>query len=233
MSELGLSLTAIAIFATTLLALVGPMLGSSPLLPAGLGFGLLVMFSLDSVTWQGRGATLLIDGIQQRSPEYRQRILHHEAGHYLVATALGLPVTGYTLSAWQAFQQGQSGRGGVQFQSADLEAEAAKGQLSQRSLEQWCQVLMAGAAAEQLVYGNVEGGADDRAQWQQLWRQLDRNPAEGSLRSRWGLLKAKTLIDQQRPAYEALVAAMATEASIEDCNRAIAAAWRDDSVLAA
>lgn len=86
MSELGLSLTAIAIFTTTALALVGPMLGSSPLLPAGLGFSLLVLFSLDAVTWQGRGATLLLDGIQQRSPEYRQRILHHEAGHYLVAT---------------------------------------------------------------------------------------------------------------------------------------------------
>lgn len=227
MSELGLSLTAIAIFATTALALVGPMLGSSPLLPAGLGFSLLVLFSLDAVTWQGRGSTLLIDGIQQRSPEYRQRILHHEAGHYLVATALGLPVTGYTLSAWEALRQGQPGRGGVQFQSAALEAEAAQGQLSQRSLEQWCQVLMAGAAAEQLIYSNVEGGADDRAQWRQLWRQLDRNPAEADLRSRWGLLQAKTLIEQQRPAYEALVEAMAAGASIEDCNCVITKAWLD------
>lgn len=232
MSELGLSLTAIAIFATTALALVGPMLGSSPLLPAGLGFSLLVLFSLDAVTWQGRGATLLLDGIQQRSPEYRQRILHHEAGHYLVATALDLPVTGYTLSAWEALRQGQPGRGGVQFQSAALEAEAAQGQLSQRSLEQWCQVLMAGAAAEQLVYGNVEGGADDRAQWRQLWRQLNRNPAEADLRSRWGLLRAKTLLEQQRPAYDALVAAMAADSSIEDCNQAIAAAWIEPAIAA-
>jgi hypothetical protein len=39
-----------------------------------------------------------IDKFSQVFPDYRQRVLSHEAAHFLIGYLLGVPVTGYSLS---------------------------------------------------------------------------------------------------------------------------------------
>lgn len=221
MSQTSLNLVAITIFTLVMSALLGPWLHLSPFVPAIAVFGLLGLATVDTLGWQGQGATLLVDWAAGFSSDHRDRVLHHEAGHFLVAHLLNIPITGYTLSAWEAFRQGQPGQGGVSFGSEELDGELEQGILSDQLLDRYCTVWMAGIAAETLLYGNVEGGTDDRQKLRILWTQLRRSPEQGLLKERWVLLQAKTLIETHRLAYDALVEAMSTRSSPEDCQRQI------------
>lgn len=221
MSQTTLNLVAITIFTLVMMSLLGPLLHLSPFVPAAVTFGILGVATLDTFSWQGRAGTLLVDWVAGFSNEHRSRVLRHEAGHFLAAHLLEIPVTGYTLSAWEAFRQGQPGQGGVSFGSAELESELQQGKLSAQLIDRYCTVWMAGAAAEQLVYGNAEGGADDRQKMQILWGKLKRPNSEGALKERWAQLQAKSLLETNRAAYEALVAAMEQRASVEECCVAI------------
>lgn len=202
-------------------SLLGPLVHLSPFVPALAAFSILGVATLDTLSWQGRAGTLLVDWFNRFSPAHRDRVVRHEAGHFLVAHLLDIPVTGYTLSAWDAFRQGQAGLGGVSFASPELEAAVAQGVLSAQLVDRYCTVLMAGIAAETLVYGEPEGGVDDRQMLQSLWAQMKRSPAEADLKQRWATLQAKTLLEAHPDAYEALVAAMERKDSVEACYQAI------------
>lgn len=221
MSQTALNLTAITIFTLVMSSLLGPLLHLSPTIPAIAAFGILGFITLDTLGWQGKGGRLILDGLARLSPEHRDRIIRHEAGHFLVAHLLGIPITGYTLSAWESFRQGQPGLGGVSFDVQELEAEVSQNQLSAQLVNRFCTVWMAGIAAENLVYGNAEGGADDRQKFQLLWAQLQSPASEGEAKQRWSVLQAKTLLQAHWKAYEALVAAMENRASVVECRQVI------------
>jgi hypothetical protein len=221
MSQTTLNLVAITLFALVISSLLGPLLNISPFIPAAATIGILGLATLDTFNWQGRAGTLLVGWVDSFSAEHRARVLRHEAGHFLVAHLLDIPVTGYSLSAWEAFRQGQAGRGGVSFAATDLAAALEQGKLSGQLVDRLCMVWMAGIAAETLAYGKAEGGGDDRQQLRLLWSQLQRPRSEGDQKERWATLQAKTLLEEQRPAYEALVEAMANRQSVESCCLAI------------
>jgi hypothetical protein len=221
MSQTALNLVAITIFTLVMSTLLGPWLHLSPVVPAIAAFGLLGLATVDTLGWQGRGATLLVDWVAGFSPDHRDRVLRHEAGHFLVAHLLNIPITGYTLSAWEAFRQGQPGQGGVSFSSQELDAELERGVLSDQLIDRYCTVWMAGIAAENLLYGNAEGGGDDRQKLRILWTQLRRSSEQGLLKERWALLQAKTLIETHRAAYDALVDAMTSRLSPDECHQQI------------
>jgi hypothetical protein len=212
MNQVGLNTLAILVFAITLSVLLGPWLQIPPTLPAGATVVLLGAFTVDTLGFRGQGATLFLDWFAQRSPQYRQRILHHEAGHFLVAHLLDIPVTGYSLSAWEATRQGQPGQGGVTF--LPLETDTLAPQL----LDRYCTVWMAGAAAEFLVYDSVEGGDDDRQKLRSVVTALRRQWQTQEHRAG---LQAKALLEQHWQAYEALVAAMGTRTPVAECCRVI------------
>lgn len=218
MNQLSLNLIAISVFAMTLSALLGPMLHLSPVIPAIATFGVLGLATLDTLSWQGKGGTIALDWLARWSAAHRDRVLHHEAGHFLVAHHLNIPVTGYTLNAWEAFKQGHPGSGGVQFDLQELDRELQQGQLSGQLLDRYCAIWMAGSAAEHLVYGDVQGGADDRQKLRLVLGQLRLSPAESQQKERWSALRAKTLLEENWPAYEALVAAMRQRAAIAECT---------------
>ncbi len=101
-------------------------------------------------------------------------MVRHEGGHFLVAYLLEIPITGYTLSPWEAFQQGQPGVGGVSICDAELASQIEVGKLSAQLFDRYCAVWMAGGVAETLVYSNAEGGADDLQKLRSIWtEQLD------------------------------------------------------------
>jgi IS1 family transposase len=220
-SQIGLNLVAITIFTLVMTSLLGPILHISPVVPAIATFGILGIATLDNFGLQGRGGTLLLDWLASFSAEHRDRVIHHEAGHFLAAYLLNIPVTGYTLSAWEAFRQGQPGRGGVSFDTQALEQELEQGNVSAQFLDRYCKVWMAGIAAETLVYGNAEGGGDDRQKFRLLWAHLRRPEVEGEQKANWSAFQVKSLLQDHWSAYEALVDAMRNRASVEDCSRAI------------
>ncbi|MEM1239124.1 MAG: ATP-dependent Zn protease [Cyanobacteria bacterium P01_H01_bin.26] len=217
MSPITLNIIAISVFSVTMLILLGPLLSISPEGLATVTAALLGLVSLDQLGWQGRGGTLLVDWLSQRSPEYCDRIVRHEAGHFLTAYLLGIPIDNYTLTAWETLKIGMGGNGGVIFKTDDIDQAVEVGKISQQQIDRYCTVWMAGIAAEELTYGSAQGGRDDRLKLNLLWQQINRPLAEVPLKQRWSMLQAKTLIEKQPDAYDALIDAMAERRPVEEC----------------
>jgi hypothetical protein len=223
MNQTALNLIAISIFAMTVTTILGPLVHLPPALPAIATFTVLGMATLDSFSWQGRGGTIVLDWFASFSPAHRARVVRHEAGHFLVAQQLGIPVTSYTLSAWEAFRAGQSGQGGVQFDTQELEEQLQQGKLSAQLVDRYCTVWMAGGVAETLAYNTVEGGADDLQKLRTTLAQLRLPDSQIQQKERWAALQAKNLLQQNQEAYDALVAAMEERKPIAECRQLISA----------
>lgn len=221
MRTTSLNLIAISVFAITLSALLSPVLNISPFIPASITCFLLGIATLDLFQFQGQGANLLVDWLAGTSASTRERILHHEAGHFLVAYLLEIPIQGYALNGWEAFKQGLKAQGGVQFADQQLWEQLQQGQLSSRVLDRYFTVWMAGIAAERLMFETAEGGRDDREKITAIWTQLNRPISEANVKERWAILQAKTLIETHQTGYYRLVEAMRNRASVDDCYRMI------------
>lgn len=230
MSQTSLNLIAISIFSITLSTLLGPMFHISPFVPAAATFGILGLATLDAFSFRGQGRNILLDLLSGTSGQYRDRIIRHEAGHFLVAYLYNIPISGYTLTAWEALKQGQPGQGGVSFDDAELASQLQQGTLSAQLVDRYFTVWMAGSAAEKLVYGNVEGGYDDRQKLRLLWQQLKRPLAECETKERFATLQALTLLQNNGSAYEALVEAMTQRADVAQCYQVIEQSQEQDSV---
>lgn len=221
MSQTSLNLIAISIFVMTLSSLLGPLFNLSPTVPAIATFTLLGLATVDSLSLQGKGSNLLLDWLGNFSPSYRVQIIQHEAGHFLAAHLLEIPVTGYTLTAWEALKQQQSGQGGVSFDDQELGSQLERGTLSSQLLDRYCTIWMAGVAAETLVYGSAEGGIDDRQKMRTVLTSLKFSVSAQEQKLRWAELQARTLLQRNWDAYEALVGAMQKRAAVSECCQII------------
>ncbi|ACK72581.1 conserved hypothetical protein [Gloeothece citriformis PCC 7424] len=215
MEQTALNVIAISIFIMTLSALLGPLFHISPFIPAVATLSVLGLTTLDGLAFNSRGITVLLDLLS--GEQHRQRIIHHEAGHFLVAYLLGIPVTGYTLSAWEAVQQKQSGLGGVIFDSTALTEKTLTPTEMPLMIERFCTVWMAGIAAETLIYGESQGGEEDRFQVRSALKLAGLPQFNYEQKERWALLQAKNLLEKHQSSYEALVKAMEQRVSVEEC----------------
>ncbi|MDF5706524.1 MAG: ATP-dependent Zn protease [Nostoc sp. S4] len=229
MSQTSLNLIAISIFLITLSALLGPFINLSPTVPALVTFAILGIATLDSFSLQGKGGTIFLDWIAGFSSEHRDRVIHHEAGHFLVAHLLGIPVIGYTLSAWEAMKQGQAGLGGVTFDDTELGSQLEVGKISAQMLDRYCTVWMAGIAAETLVFDNAEGGTDDKNKLIKVLKILGFSESVYQQKLRFHALQAKTLLQENWSSYEALVNAMRQRSSVEDCRQKLGVRVENDA----
>jgi hypothetical protein len=221
MSQTALNLIAISVFLMTLSSLLGPLFHLSPTVPALATFTILGIATVDTLGWQGKGGTIFLDWIAGFSPAHRERIIHHEAGHFLVAYLLDIPVIGYTLSAWEAWKQNQPGQGGVSFDDQELASQLERGTISTQMLDRYCTVWMAGIAAETLVYTNAEGGADDKSKLAGVLGSMGCSASVCEQKQRFFALQAKTLLQENWLAYQALVNAMRQRASVAECIAAL------------
>jgi Peptidase family M41 len=208
MNQLSLNAIALSVFAMTMGILLGPLIHLSPTVTASTTLGFLGLVTFDAFKFQSRYVTLLLDSIAQRSPAYRQRVTRHEAGHFFVAHALGLTITDYTLSVWDALRRGVAG--GVQVAIP----EGADEQWWQENIETLCTVWVAGAIAEELQYGSTEGAEDDYRHLRQTLRQLKLPIAPYEHRAQ---KQAKSLLKQSWHEYETLVAMMQAQATVVEC----------------
>ncbi len=217
MSQVAINLIAISVFAMTISTLLGPLFNISQTIPAIATFAVLGIASIDNFAWEGKGGNLILDWIARFSPKYRERIVYHEAGHFLVACLLEVSITGYTLSAWEAFKRNQPGQGGVSFDDRELALQLETGKIGSQMLDRYCTVLMAGIAAEKLVYDEVEGGADDRSKLNAILNALGFSPINSQQKLRFYTLQAKTLIQDNWSNYQNLVDAMHQRKSVSEC----------------
>ena len=151
-------------------------------------------------------------------PDYRERVLRHEAAHFLVGYLLGVPVVGYSLDL---------GKEHIDFLEARLERKIVSAQrLSDGEIDTLAVVAMAGAAAEAMAFPEVVGQTADLFD---LQRALNRaaSPLAPSAQqnvTRWAVWQAAVLLRANASAYDALREAMARRASVADCIAAIEAA---------
>lgn len=152
-------------------------------------------------------------------PAYREKVLKHEAGHFLAAYLHGLAVRGYVLSAAEAVRAGIPGQAGTLFEDEELFADLRKGVLSNRAIDRFSIVTMAGIAAEAIHYGEAEGGESDVAALIRMLTTLSPPWKEQVVReqARWAVLEAVLLLRQNVKAYDALCEAMRERKSLGDC----------------
>ena len=217
MQQTALNLIAIGVFTITISSLLGPILHISPTIPAVATLFFMGLATVDTLTWENKGVTILLDIFA--SAEQRQRVIRHEAGHFLAAYKLGIPITGYTLTAWEAFKKGQLGLGGVTFNTETL-SEKNQRELS-LTVERFCTVFMAGIAAEKIIYGNTEGGGDDRQKLRLALQETGALPSTYQAKENWAQLQARSLIEKNLEAYHALVKAMESRLSVQECYQII------------
>lgn len=215
MSQSLLNLVAIAVFLMTLSALLAPILPFSPFIPAFTTLSVLGFVTIDQWNWGGTGTKIITDIFATKAD--RDRVLRHEAGHFLAAYYLGIPVTGYSLSAWQAFRQGKRGFGGVQFDTTGLGSGSLPPQQIPLWIERLAIVWMAGIAAETLYDQQAQGGADDRQQLRSLLKSTGLSELAQAQKERWAILQAQNLIQTHDQTYQHLMSAMSQQRSIEDC----------------
>ncbi|PIA39415.1 hypothetical protein AQUCO_02600102v1 [Aquilegia coerulea] len=71
-----------------------------------LSVGLLFIWSLDLISFNGGASSLVLDTIGHTlSQKYHNRVIQHEAGHFLIAYLLGVLPKGYTCSSLEALRK--------------------------------------------------------------------------------------------------------------------------------
>jgi hypothetical protein len=89
-------------------------------------------------------------------------------------------------------------------------------------LEKYCNIWMAGIAAELLVFNSAEGGGDDKAKLNQFLTVLGFQETLFEQKQRFHLLQAKNLLEQNWQSYQDLVQAMRNRLDVEECKKLIA-----------
>lgn len=213
-AQLSFNLVAICVFGITVSSLLFPLFEISSTVPILVIFAIVLGTTIDGFFLKSTIATIVLDTIAGTSPAYRQRIIHHEAGHFLVAYLLDIPITGYTLTAWESWRQGESAQGGVMFAPPQVDVD-------DRLIKQYCTVCMAGIAAEKLVYDRSVGGSEDLQKVRGILSLVGKQQQESIQQENLAGIQAKTLIQTHWKAYQALVESMTDRSSVLDCCETI------------
>ncbi|CAL8166511.1 unnamed protein product [Prunus armeniaca] len=129
-----------------------------------ISLGLLFLWTLDAVSFNGGVSSLVIDTIGHTfSQKYHNRVIQHEAGHFLIAYLVGILPKGYTLSSLEALKKEGSlnVQAGTAFVDFEFVEEVNAGKVSATTLNRFACVALAGVAAEYILYGYAEGGLAD------------------------------------------------------------------------
>lgn len=201
----GATAAGVAVLVVTLLALVGPLLGLSPWFTTALVALALTSLTVDAARFGGRGGHLLAETLPGGLLRLR-RIALHEAGHVLVAEREGVAVAAVHVGSLACLRAGLSAGG------TTVLAPPASARLPLEELRRWSRVLLAGMAAESLVYGESEGGADDRSLLGRLWGLSGQDVATAQMEQRRARREVEQWLRSERTRLEAEADRLARQA---------------------
>lgn len=201
----GATAAGVAVLVVTLLALVGPLLGLSPWFTTALVALALTSLTVDAARFGGRGGHLLAETLPGGLLRLR-RIALHEAGHVLVAEREGVAVAAVHVGSLACLRAGLSAGG------TTVLAPPASARLPLEELRRWSRVLLAGMAAESLVYGESEGGADDRSLLGRLWGLSGQEVATAQMEQRRARREVEQWLRAERTRLEAEADRLARQA---------------------
>jgi hypothetical protein len=196
------------------------LLGFDPLvtvLPASV-----VLFLADRLLLRG---AVFESVLRALFPLYTEKIVRHEAAHFLVAYLNGCPIESCVTNSWEALKDPRyQYTAGTLFFDPDFSRQAMAGKVTSTTVDRYSMIVMAGIAAEAAAYGQAEGGASDEQAIVQLLVTMTR-PSWTLPRvqdqARWGVVQASLLLKEHARAYEALVTALARNAPLGECVAAI------------
>lgn len=155
-----------------------------------------------------------IDFFSQVFPDYKQRVLRHEAAHFLTAYLLGVPVAGYSLIV---------GKEHTDLAEAALQRRLIEKQLEDKEVDTLSVIAMAGATAEAMYYEEVMGQNQDMFDLQRIMNRSGTklgNPQQQN-QTRWACYQAATLLRKFTKEYEVLQECMKRNDTVEKCIQAI------------
>lgn len=185
-----------------------------------LSLGLLFLWTLDLVSFNGGVGSLILDTIGHVfSQKYRSRVTQHEAGHFLIAYLVGILPKGYTLTSLDALKKEGSLniQAGTAFVDFEFLEEVNTGKLSATTLNRFSCVALAGVATEYLLYGYAEGGLADINKLDMLIKGLGFTQKKADSQVRWSVLNTILLLRRHEAARAKLADAMSMGKSVGCC----------------
>jgi hypothetical protein len=161
--------------------------------------------------------TVITDRFSLVFPDYKERTLRHEAGHFLMAYLHGSPIAEYSL---------ELKRERVQIAAAVLQRKLYMGPLEDEELDSLAVIAMGGVAAEAMKYEDVIGQTEDLFDLQSMMNKSVTTLSDSQQQNltRWAVVRAVSLLNQYADAYESLMEKMAEGASVYECICSIEAA---------
>ncbi|PWA85204.1 hypothetical protein CTI12_AA152070 [Artemisia annua] len=183
---------------------------------------LAVFFSwtLDIVAFAGGLSNLVLDTIGHNiSQKYHNRVIEHEAGHFLIAYLLGILPKGYTLSSLEAFQREGSlnVQAGTVFVDFEFTEQISAGRVTATMLNRFSCIALAGVATEYLLYGYAEGGLSDVKTLDGLLSSLGFTQKKADSQVRWAVLNTILILRRHEKARTQLAKAMSEGKSVGSC----------------
>ncbi|XP_010244616.1 PREDICTED: uncharacterized protein LOC104588407 isoform X1 [Nelumbo nucifera] len=185
-----------------------------------LSLGLLFLWSLDLVLVNGGIGSLVLDTIGHTvSQKYHNRVIQHEAGHFIIAYLLGILPKGYTLSSLEALRKEGSlnVQAGTAFVDFEFVEEVNKGKVSAQMLNRFSCIALAGVATEYLLFGCAEGGLADIDKLDRLLKGLGFTQKKADSQVRWAVLNIVLLLRRHEGARSKLAEAMSMGRSVGFC----------------
>ncbi|KAL4637270.1 hypothetical protein ACB092_03G066100 [Castanea dentata] len=185
-----------------------------------LSLGWLFLWTLDSVSFNGGVGSLVIDTIGHTfSQKYHNRVIQHEAGHFLIAYLVGILPKGYTLSSLEALKKEGSlnVQAGTAFVDFEFLEEVNTGKVSATTLNRFSCIALAGVATEYLLYGVAEGGLADINKLDMLLQGLGFTQKKADSQVRWSVLNTVLLLRRHKLARAKLAEAMSMGKSVGAC----------------
>lgn len=181
----------------------------SSYLIGGITLGVLAVGSTAPGLLQG-----IIDKFSQVYPDYRQRVVQHEAAHFLVGYLMGVPVTNYSLSIGQEH---------TEFAEAKIQKRIIERQLEDEEIDQLALVAVAGIAAEGQNYEEVMGQTADLLDLQRLLLRSKTKLSDNQQQNitRWAVFSAANLLRQYKEEFQAVQEGMSQGASVSAIMRSI------------
>ncbi|XP_045796534.1 uncharacterized protein LOC123890862 isoform X1 [Trifolium pratense] len=185
-----------------------------------ISLGLLFLWTFDLVSFGGGLSSLVVDTIGHKfSQKYHNRVIQHEAGHFLIAYLVGILPKGYTISSLDGLMKEGSFniQAGTAFVDFEFLEEVNAGKVSSTTLNKFSCIALAGVCTEYLIYGVSEGGLDDIRKLDSLLNGLGFTQKKADSQVRWSVLNTVLLLRRHEAARAKLAEAMSMGSSVGSC----------------